>query len=148
MTGVGLLRMTMTVPDADITWLPCLSDEDELLERTGVLYAYVRPARPREILYIGKADRTSVWQRLNDPSKEIVFEKIGTWQPQVLVGNIALQPGRRLSSEMLSDIESLLIFEVQPFGNTQSKQTRIRRPGLTVTCNGDWPHWQRLFVDR
>jgi hypothetical protein len=65
----------------------------------------------------------------------------------VLVGDVELAPGRRLSRELLADIESLLIKRLRPAGNIQAIRSRISRPGLDVTCEGDWPHERRRFLD-
>jgi hypothetical protein len=58
-----------------------------------------------------------------------------------------LQEGRRLSSPLLADAESLLIMRLDPFGNIQSRATRIERPGLRVHCEGAWPFKRGRFHD-
>lgn len=53
----------------------------------------------------------------------------------------------RLTRELLSDIESLLICEVKPWGNIQCQLSRIARPGLKVVCGSDWPLSIKVFSD-
>jgi hypothetical protein len=55
----------------------------------------------------------------------------------VSVGLLSLRAGLRLTSELLSDVESLLIIGEQPPGNKQCTQDRIARPGLLVRCVGN-----------
>ena len=65
----------------------------------------------------------------------------------MLVGDLYLEPGRNFSSALLSDVESLLISEIQPGVNNKSRNTRISRPGLVVHCQGVWPFGAQVFVD-
>lgn len=116
---------------------------------TRVLYAYVHPAT-QQVLYIGKADGRTVGERFDAQDKDVLKRHLrarGLTGVHVFVGVLSLPVGRRLSRELLVDIEGLLIMSIQPPGNVQSKKTRIRRPGLRVRCTGAWPLSNRLFVD-
>ena len=123
---------------------------EEAFGFTRVLYAYLHP-KSAEILYLGKADYCTVSERTRGAHKEAIFdsiamkEKTGVLHP--IVGVLRVQEGIRFSSELLSDIESLLIVEVQPRYNRQSKRTRIERPGLEVKCQGAWPLRRKVFRD-
>jgi len=114
------------------------------------LYAYLHPETDR-ILYIGKADRHSVRQRLSGKDKDGLwdfFAKEGIDRYGLLVGRV--QPNidiRRFTGQMLSDIESLLIHRIKPPGNIQCLRGRTRRPGMTVQCEGDWPRNKSVFRD-
>ena len=123
---------------------------EESLEFSRVLYAYLHPDT-NEILYIGKADRCSVYERLQGAHKEDIFSDIiqdlGLSTLHAIVGLLSLPPERRFSSELLADVESLLIMEVQPTYNTQSRQSRISRPGMVLKCAGDWPLPIKTFKD-
>lgn len=123
---------------------------EESLEYSRVLYAYLHPDT-NEILYIGKADYCSVGERLFGEHKEAIFDEMSDdleiRELHAIVGILYLPENRRFSSELLSDVESLLIFEVQPPYNIQSRKSRVCRPGLTVQCGGHWPHVQRSFTD-
>lgn len=116
-----------------------------------LLYAYLVP--PEEIVYIGKADYRSVherWQRSAKPRFWAALERERGFQKHaVLVGAVDLEHGRRLSADLLGDIESLLIHRVRPWGNrSQSTRTRVSRPaGLIVECRGAWPIEPRRFID-
>lgn len=114
------------------------------------LYAYVAPLKP-EILYIGKSWGVSVRQRWCRSGKESFWDDLErerkVKEHRVLLGELALLPGQRLSHQLLSDVESLLIQEVQPWGNIQSRNSRIARPGLIVSCKGNWPSRRRLYRD-
>lgn len=128
-----------------------LDHPSEGWRRTGCLYAYTDPDTDR-ILYIGKADGTTIRQRFTAADKDDLFghfkEEFGITEFGVFAGLIALEEGRRLTRELLADIESLLIKRVQPPGNVQSKRSRIARPGLVVECLGEWAHHRTRFVDR
>lgn len=104
--------------------------DQQLMQETRCLYCYLHPDTD-EILYIGKADGPSVQQRYGAPDKDSFFDDLesahGIRDVEVLVGVLGLEEGHRLSRELLGDIESLLIMRLQPFGNIQSKQSRISR---------------------
>jgi len=68
-------------------------------------------------------------------------------QVRVLHGEPVLKEDRRRSSELLGDVESLLITRLRPFGNIQSRGSRVMRPGLRVQCTGDWPFRRFRFYD-
>lgn len=122
----------------------------ESLEFSRVLYAYLHPGT-NEILYVGKADRCSVYERFRGSHKEAIFSDIikdlGLSTLRAIVGLLLIPPERKFSSELLADVESLLIIELQPTYNTQSRQSRISRPGLVVKCSGDWPLNVKTFKD-
>jgi hypothetical protein len=62
-------------------------------------------------------------------------------------GQLLLQAGRRRSSELLADVESLLIKRLQPLGNIQCTESRISRPGMRVRCSGEWLSKRAGFYD-
>lgn len=114
------------------------------------LYAYTRRDDP-EILYIGKVDGTTVRQRLKQHADDVLYAlelKRGIFEVSVLFGDISLEDGEALARELLADIESLLIIYVRPWGNIQSRRSRVSRPGLNVICEGEWPLERREFLDR
>jgi hypothetical protein len=115
-----------------------------------VLYAYTVPPRD-DIVYIGKADFCTVRERWCRSAKEAFWDYLeaglGKRKHAVFVGGVELTGSRRLSVELLADIESLLIARVRPPGNRQCLQSRITRPGMRVRCAGAWPSPVRVFVD-
>jgi hypothetical protein len=64
-----------------------------------------------------------------------------------VVGELGLGEGQRLTKQLLEDVESLLIYRLQPWGNIRSSISRISRPGMIVRCRGSWPHPRRSFED-
>jgi hypothetical protein len=66
---------------------------------------------------------------------------------RVLHGQLFGENGTRRTSELLADVESLLIIRLQPFGNIQCTTSRTSRPGLRVHCLGDWPLKRSRFHD-
>lgn len=127
-----------------------LRAESQGWNSTRCLYAYVDP-RDQRILYIGKADGPTVRHRFRAAGKavlEFLEWQLGVGVPVVLVGTILVEEGRRLSRELIADLESLLILRLKPRGNIQSIHSRIRRPGLEVECTGAWPHRRVRFTDR
>ncbi len=137
--------------EVQIVWEAVRGENDHNLDATGVLYAYLEPDT-KSILYIGKADRASVWERSKGRHKEDVYRFLSDNHQiddlGVIVGQIVLAQGGRLTSELLGDIESLLIKRLQPMANIQSTQSRISRPGMRLFCLGDWPHRRSRFIDR
>jgi hypothetical protein len=115
------------------------------------LYAYVHP-RTKEILYIGKADKMTVHQRWRGPDKGKLFryfrKELGLTDVRVHQGELELPPGGRRTSQLLSDLEALLIYRLDPPGNISNTATKnSARIGLTVLCVGDWPHRRGGFRD-
>lgn len=133
----------------DIEWI-WLDDGDDEWQASRCLYSYLAP-RTREILYIGKAWGTTIRQRWSRVSKAAFWDDLegerGIFHHAALAGFIQLPYGDRLTHELLCDIESLLIQQVGPWGNIQSRFSRIARPGMRLRCGGDWPHHKRVFCD-
>lgn len=77
-------------------------------------------------------DKEGLWKYLN---------KNGVKEHIPIIGFVFLPEQKRFSSELLKDIESLLIFSEQPAGNINNKKTRgISRPGMIIKCSGKiWP---------
>jgi hypothetical protein len=122
-----------------VNWL-LVHDDHEAWGWSRALYAYLRPTA-REALYIGKADGTTVRARWNAADKEALWrdleKKRGLSKHRVLVGQ--LSTGARLTRQLLADVESILIFAIEPWGNIASRQERIYTPGLVVRNLG--AHW-------
>ncbi|MES9901111.1 MAG: hypothetical protein ABW168_00345 [Sedimenticola sp.] len=133
-----------------IDWGYIDGEDDDDLDLRWVLYAYVHPD-DEKILYLGKADKCSVRERLKGKHKKDIFDffqnELGLTSMGLLVGELLIPESKRFSSELLSDIESLLISTLQPCANIQSTRSRIERPGLSLTCVGDWPLDENQFLD-
>jgi hypothetical protein len=134
----------------EVNWTYLEGNRHPLWADNFCLYAYLHPERDW-LLYVGKADYSTVRQRLHGDHKADLFDDIqrryGIDDVRVLHGELHLEEGRRRSSELLADVESLLIMRLQPFGNIQSRRSRITRPGLRVHCVGDWPFKRFRFHD-
>ena len=124
------------------------AEDDELWHISPALYAYTHRSR---ILYIGKVDGSStVRSRWEARDKDDLFEYFVRelridWH-RCVVG--AFHYDGRLTRQMVSDTESLLINALKPKGNIAAIRSRISRPGLQVHCLGvDWPHKSRRFID-
>ncbi|HXK27120.1 MAG TPA: hypothetical protein VJ646_02575 [Candidatus Binatia bacterium] len=133
----------------EIDWI-WLDDGDEEWRAARCLYAYLAP-RTREILYIGKAWGTTVRERWSRGAKPEFWDDLererGIYWPATLAGLVHPPGNLRLTQELLCDSESLLIQQVGPWGNIQSRTSRIPRPGMTLRCRGDWPHSKKLYRD-
>jgi hypothetical protein len=133
-----------------VRWSSIRRKDNPRWDWARVLYAYLGPDE-HEVLYIGKAFRQTVRGRFRYSSKEGLWEDLererGIRKAIVLVGEVTLPPGKRLTDELVSDIESLLIKRIRPYGNIQSRTSRISRPGLRVLCVGKWPFGQREYRD-
>lgn len=55
---------------------------------------------------------------------------------QSFSGELESPMGTRLTGQLLADVESLLIYQEQPWGNIQSRISRNSRPGMRVHCSG------------
>ncbi len=136
-------------PDIIVLWrfLP-LADPD--WESVRCLYAYLAPDG-KEILYIGKSWSVTVKGRWNRDAKygfwDDLEKKRKIKRHGVLLGEVSLTYNGRLTTKLLADTESLLITAEQPWGNIQSKQSRIARPGLTIECSGKWPGQAKFYQD-
>lgn len=133
-----------------IAWTLIDDEAHPLWNASFCLYAYLHPRRNLP-LYIGKSDYSTVSGRLRGKHKAKLFRDIerefSIDMMRVLQGELLLEEGRRRSSGLLADVESLLISHLRPYGNISSTQSRISRPGLHVTCRGDWPFNRKLFYD-
>ena len=119
------------------------------------LYAILHPTDD-EFLYLGKADgaTSSVRDRwLAGDKHERVWRRIeedrGLYRHRFIIGEFRLGEGQRLTRELVSDVESLLINELKPWANSKSIRSRgFRRPGMLVSCQGHWPCKRRMFRDQ
>jgi hypothetical protein len=134
-----------------VHWNRVRPESEHLFRMSRVLYAYTTRDLA-EVLYIGKATTTTVRQRWNAADKSAFWSDLenerGIFGHQVLIGNMQISDGFRFSRELLADVESLLIYRLQPWGNIQCQTSRISRPGLTLKCLGDWPSKRAGFRDR
>lgn len=135
----------------EVKWRFLGDEEDDGWNVLGCLYAYLEPDSD-EVLYIGKSLGVTVRGRWRRAAKEKFWDDLeserGIHEHAVLLGELWLPSDQELTDELLSDVESLLIQRVSPWGNIQSIKSRISRPGLVVKCSGDWPHHQKTFHDR
>jgi hypothetical protein len=131
-----------------VRWTFIEGEDDPLWQEQLCLYSYFHPSRDW-LLYVGKADYATVRSRMRGDHKARLWHdlqrKYAIKEVRVLQGEL-LVSGRR-TSELLSDVESLLIMTLQPFGNIQSTRSRISRPGMHVHCINHWPLTHRHFYD-
>jgi len=122
--------------------------EDHLWNCYKCLYAYYAS---HEILYIGKAYDCSIRERWRRSGKRNFWDALekerGVYSHYAIAGFLKLPYGKKISKELVNDIESLLIAKIQPWGNIQSTRSRISRPGMKVVCSGDWPLKKKTFLD-
>jgi len=136
-----------------INWLGLHPKTDARWNSCRVLYAYIAPDH-REVLYIGKAYGCSVRERWRRSGKSAFWDDLEREREikghAVIVGDISETSFGRITEEIITDVEALLINRLQPWGNIQSRTSRgVTRPGLHVFCEGeDWPHLRKKFIDR
>jgi hypothetical protein len=118
---------------------------------SSCLYAYLHPAT-QEVLYIGKTDDLTVRQRFVSNFKRKfhhLYTRLDILKVDVIAANVELTTSARLTREWLDDLESLLIFRLQPpLNDSKRNSRRATRPGTAVACTGDWPLARARFVDR
>jgi hypothetical protein len=133
-----------------ITWYVIDDENKSLWQVNRGLYAYL--SLENEILYIGKVNGTTVRRRFQPSAKPVLWDFIvndlGHTHVKVIVGLIDLPQGSRHSKQLLSDIESLLIYEIKPPGNVACRDTRISRPGLSIICYRDLHYFRKKFRDK
>lgn len=136
-------------PNITVIWR-ALATDDCGWDAMRCLYAYVAPNK-HEILYIGKAWGVTVRGRWIRAAKEHFWDDLENkreiFKHRVFYGEILLNYRGRLSSELLADVESLLISHEHPWGNIQSRNSRICRPGLVVECVGQWAGRRSIYLD-
>jgi hypothetical protein len=121
---------------------------------TLALYAILHPAAD-EILYLGKADgdTSTVRRRWDaDDKHDRVWRRIederGLFEHGFIVGEFRPPLGMRLTRELVCDIESLLIYQIQPWANQQNTKSRgFTRRGMAVLCQGHWPLRRGIYRD-
>src|SRR5439155_20708497 len=80
------------------------------------LYAYLHPAT-QGVLYIGKADDLTVRQRFVSNFKRKfhdLYARLDILKFDVIAADIELTTGARVTRHWFDDLESLLIFRLQP----------------------------------
>jgi hypothetical protein len=115
------------------------------------LYAYFHQTDNHPVIYLGKTS-VSAYNRYAARDKDLMFDafKTANINPRIFIGEILLEGNRRLTGELLTDVESLMIHRLQPWWNTQNRKSRgsYSRPGMKVHMIGDWPHHPTSFHDR
>ena len=116
------------------------------VQATNAMYLF-RKKGTREILYIGKACRQSVKQRWLCRSKNRL-DKLARKEGVVMRPFVAgFHTTRRLTPQLINDVERLLIFLLNPRWNGPGKVTcRLHHRELTVKCSGEWPHPRTIFT--
>src|SRR5712692_6555124 len=116
--------------DVWVHWAELRREQNRLWSANYCLYSYLHPHRD-SVLYIGKAGGSTVRQRLSGDHKYWLFQDIRKDYRiegvRVLVGVLELEKGRYRTSELLADVESLLIMRLQPYGNRSGTKSRISR---------------------
>ncbi|MGH8322034.1 MAG: hypothetical protein ACRESI_08775 [Gammaproteobacteria bacterium] len=144
------IRQVESITPAIIVRWHFLAPKDSDWQSIRCLYAYVAPNK-KEILYIGKSWGVTVKRRWVRDAKRNFWNDLEKNRKIknhfVLLGDLALTYGGRLTEMLLADVESLLIICEQPWGNIQSKQSRIARHGLIVQCSGSWPGQAKFYQD-
>ena len=142
----GVLAM-----DIRIHWRAIQSTDDPAWQWRYAVYAYLAPDG-EDILYIGKAEGTTVRKRWNDDDKMAFWRELekerGIHRHAVIVGKVFLPRECDGDPDVLTDIESLLIYVEQPWGNIQCRKSRTCRPGMVIVCDGDWPGEYNVYHDK
>ena len=142
-----------TSADCDVRvilhWHSVCEEDDPHWRHNLALYAYLAPIKG-EIYYLGKCDRTTVRGRACYSAKSGAWDCINqrSKSHRLIVAEIEVE--QRLTRQLLADIESLLIHQIQPCCNVQNVASRggYSRPGMRVECRGRaWPLVRKVFRD-
>jgi hypothetical protein len=123
---------------------PVSQPNAELWACTRALYAFFDPETAQP-LYIGKAWGSKVHRRVHAKDKRRVMAiirdeyRLGLPDLNIYVGLVNLDRKGRLTHQLLTELEQLLIHQLEPCANTHSTQSYTCRDGLCVRCSGDWP---------
>ena len=111
-----------------VHWSELRSERNRLWSASYCVYAYLHPERDW-LLYLGKAGGATVRQRFSGDHKQRLFRDFrkdyGIVAVRALVGVLDLEDGRKRTSALLSDVESLMIMRLQPYGNISATSSRI-----------------------
>jgi hypothetical protein len=128
-------------------WYWVEGDDDHRWRHNLAIYAYLPPFKAA-IYYLGKCDRTSVRGRASYSAKSGAWDCINSLSKTHRLIVAEIEVDQRLTRALLADIESLLIFLIQPCCNVQNTRSRgrHRRPGMRVECKGEaWPLSKRVY---
>lgn len=134
----------------EISWRQIKSGRNSALDVPWALYAYFHHADSHPPIYVGRAIN-GAFSRITARDKQSMHDAMAESRitPRIFVGHFGIHEDRRMSDELLSDVESLLIKRLQPAWNTMSKKSRgYSRPGMVVRMFGTWPHPRSEFRDR
>jgi hypothetical protein len=123
----------------------------ERWEYTLALYGILHPDDD-EFRYIGKADGCSVRSRWNAMDKHervwrhIEFQR-NLFEHRFIVAEFRIAEGRRLTRQLVCDVESFLIYHIKPWANTSNASSpgHYSRPDMVVYCQGHWPFRKKTF---
>jgi hypothetical protein len=130
-------------------WYNCVDDDDPRWDYSIALYAYLAPMKAA-IYYLGKCYGTTVRRRWNYDAKSDVWNHLSRFSKYHRTIIAEIETKQRLTRELLSDIESLLIYEIDPCCNVQNTRSRGKhsRPGMRIECRGKaWPLSRRVYRD-
>lgn len=137
-----------------VVWTDWLDFEGQNFgwDLNGVLYLY---GSDDQAFYIGETYRGSPWERLKSHETDGVLECVlqrsgGAFG--VKVGELILPTGRRISKELLYDIQTLLIYQESGAGscrcNSSSTKSRdTRRDGMVVINQGNYSPLAQRYDD-
>lgn len=119
--------------------------DDMTMHSTRAVYLMRKPGT-RTIQYIGKAYRQSLLKRWECGSKDKWAGQKGPHYAPLVSG---LFTTRKITPELINDVERLLIFMVQPILNHKGKSScRLHHRELTIHCAGAWPYPRTTFAYR
>ena len=134
-----------------VKWSDDLVKGSEYLDSRRVLYMYYADKEP---VYIGKADKQSVKERLHGHDTDGVVEWIRkniSLQCKIKVGELI--GIKKFSSELLHDVESLLIFresDIRGFCKANIINTNKRdtfRPNMKIVNQGFFSPLLEIYFD-
>jgi hypothetical protein len=140
--------------EVDITWYHAGPQfwPFSLWHKQDCLYAYQVPPYTALVPYVGEAIYSTVAQRRDGHEKDEVNNKVRTYfgieDFNVLVGLPTRKDGGIITSALIHDLESTLIYYLQPIANTAKKKSINVAYPMTINCTGAWPFMQtRLCHD-
>lgn len=127
----------------EVHWCALEREIDPAWGSTQALYADATP-NSRELRYIDKADFCTIRERWNASDQQSfgrALECARRIDDHVVSDrSIHLPLGSRLTSQLLSDIESLLLHVLEPRGSIPCSQSRLCGLGMTINAraSGLW----------
>ena len=111
------------------------------------VYAYHIPPFEALVHYIGEAVNSTPWDRYQGHEKDGLNDKVrlsaGSQGFNIFIAYPIREDGKQVTAQLIHDIESVLIYYLQPFENEKKKKSINVNYPLSIENKGEWPFIQK-----